>query len=252
MDGLLNCSAESSLCLSGSVWPVGLFIYLFIFGMFQCLCLFPLLTIEINTLVQTGLLGDRRKDAQTMSKGRWCWGHLSHNPAVQMGTNNSEIGTWNIQHCSSGDGMLFRWEGFFCLFLFSSHHLCVSTAAKRDRAQSRAFAHGCQPGVICYGRKKRFPSESWEMQPGGRGRGLVDAGRTQLPRETARSFQPTEPVLAPVTSVSVSAHSREESAASKLLGRQTEPWHLINTSSRLSWKKTAGGVGGVRGMMVFL
>lgn len=29
--------------------------------MFQCLCLFPLLTIEINTLIQTGLLGDRRK-----------------------------------------------------------------------------------------------------------------------------------------------------------------------------------------------
>lgn len=134
--------------------------------------------------------------------------------------------------CSSGG------KGFFCLFLFSSH-LLITAAAERDRAQSRTFAHGCQPGVICYGRKKRFPSESWEMQPCGRGRGLVDAGRTQLPRETARSFQPTEPVLAPVTSVSVSAHSREESAASKLLGRQTEPWHLNNTSSKLSLNKTA-------------
>lgn len=92
--------------------------------------------------------------------------------------------------------MLFRWEGIFFfwslpVFLPAPHHLCVSAAAKRDRAQSRMFAHGCQPGVICYGRKKRFPSESWEMQPCGRGRGLVDAGRTQLPRETARSFQPT-------------------------------------------------------------
>lgn len=109
------------------------------------------------------------------------------------------------------------------VFLPSPHHLCVSTVARRDRGQSRTFAHGCQPGVICYGRKKRFPSESWEMQPCGRGRGLMDAGRTQLPRETARSLQPTEPVLAPVTSVSVSAHSREERATPKLLGRQTEP-----------------------------
>lgn len=58
-------------------------------------------------------------------------------------------------------------------------------------SEERQSCSGCQPGVICYGRKKRFPSESWEMQPCGRGRGLVDAGRTQLPRETARSFQPT-------------------------------------------------------------
>lgn len=41
MDGLLNCSAENSLCL-----PVFVF-----FCMFQCLRLFPLLTTEINTLI---------------------------------------------------------------------------------------------------------------------------------------------------------------------------------------------------------
>lgn len=74
-------------------------------------------------------------------------------------------------------GMEWSSGRYVFFFFFSSHLLNTTAVAKKDGAQIRTFAHGCQPGCDLLWQEEKISVQ-------GNGRGLVDAGWTQLPRGT--------------------------------------------------------------------
>lgn len=102
------------------------------------------------------------------------------------------------------------------LFSFSSHLLI--TSEKKNRTRSCTFTHGRQLGDDLLRQEEKISTrvlgnaKSVDVRVG------VLRGRSTDPvlRVIAQIFQQTEPVLSPVTSVSVTAHSSEASATSKL------------------------------------